>query len=136
MLYKTIVLELLEQNPMLHEQLRKDRKLLAALNHYSMQLKKNHRAWKDRLSQAKPQSDENLNSSQALEIATKELEDLLSAFPRDEDAPISLEQAMAYIRKHTPPAWNRRATNGTFTSTPLTCSTRPTIPLQRHPPPK
>ncbi len=104
MLYKTIVLELLEQNPALHQQLRRDRKLLAALNHYSMQLKKSHRAWKNRLSQEKPRSDESLMSSQAMELATKEVADSLSASPKDEDAPISLESAMAYIRKPIPPA--------------------------------
>ena len=39
MQYKTIVLELLQQRPQMHEQLRKDRKLLPALEFYAKELK-------------------------------------------------------------------------------------------------
>jgi hypothetical protein len=52
MLYKTMVLGLLEQRTQLHEQLRKNRTLLAALDHYSALLKARHEAWKNQLSQA------------------------------------------------------------------------------------
>jgi len=101
MLYKTIVLGLLEQNPALHERLRRDGMLLATLNLYSMELKKNHKTWEDRLNKEKPTSDAN----QAMELALAQLQDRLrSEFPVDEDEPMSLDGAMAYIRRHSPPA--------------------------------
>jgi hypothetical protein len=104
MLYKTIVLELLIQNPEMHEQLRKDRKLLSALDLYSSELKTSHAAWKQRLSEAKPGSEQSQIANEAMEIAVKELEDhLRSESPSNEDAPLSLDHAMAYIRRHSPP---------------------------------
>ncbi len=104
MQYKTMVLELLQQCPEFHGQLRSTRKLLPTLDHYSGLLKARHEAWKDRLSQAKPGSDASQIASEALEIALKELHSLLSGSPPDESEPLSLEAAMAFIRSHTPPA--------------------------------
>jgi hypothetical protein len=105
MLYKTIVLELLEQNPALYEQLRKDRAMLSSLEVYASELKANHEAWKERLNQARPGSDSNQIASEALEIALQELEECLrSESPPDATGPLSLDGAMAYIRRHTPPA--------------------------------
>ena len=105
MMYKTIVLELLEQSPELHEDLRRERKLLPVLDLYSTELKTSHETWKDRLSQAKPGSEESQIASEAMEIALKELQDRLrTESPPAENAPLSLDGAMAYIRKHTPPA--------------------------------
>ena len=105
MLYKTMVLELLEQRPLLHHQLRKERMLLATLEHHANQLKARHEALKEQLSQAKPGSDPGQIASEALEIALKELEDSLpSASPPDDSEPLSLDAAMAYLRRHTPPA--------------------------------
>jgi hypothetical protein len=57
MQYKTIILELLQQRPEMHEQLRKERKLLPALELYAKELKASHESWKEVLSQAKPGSD-------------------------------------------------------------------------------
>ena len=51
MQYKTIILELLQQRPEIHEQLRKDRKLLPAMEFYARELKTSHEAWKETLSQ-------------------------------------------------------------------------------------
>jgi hypothetical protein len=103
--YKTIILGLLEQNPLLHELLRRQRKLSSTLELYSSELKMSHQAWQERLSQARPGSDESLLSSEAMEIAVKEFEDrLLSESRPEEDETLSLDGAMAYIRRHTPPA--------------------------------
>ena len=44
MQYKTIVLELLQQRPEMHAQLRKDRKLLPALEFYSSSKRRGRRA--------------------------------------------------------------------------------------------
>ena len=102
MQYKTIIHELLQQRPEIHEQLRKDRKLLPAMELYARELKQNHEAWKELLSQIRPGSDESQIAGEALEIALKELQDSLPAALPDEDETFSLDQAMAFIRRHTP----------------------------------
>ena len=102
MQYKTIVLELLQQRPEMHAQLRKDRKLLPALEFYSKELKTSHEAWKDVLYRAKPDSDPTQIASEALEMALRQLEGRLpSASPSSEDDPLSLDQAMASIHNPT-----------------------------------
>jgi hypothetical protein len=103
MLYKTIVLELLQQRPLMHEQLRKERKLLATLELYARELKTSHEGWKEVLGQTKPGSDPSQIASEALEIALKELEDRLPAesLPDNNDT-LSLDGAMAFIRRPTP----------------------------------
>ena len=103
MQYKTIVLELLKQRPELHNQLRSNRMLLPTLERYARELKANHETWKDRLSQAKPGSDQSQIASEALEVALNELEGFLdSAFPPEGGKPPSLEEAMAFIRRRAP----------------------------------
>jgi hypothetical protein len=102
MQYKTIILELLEQRPQMHEELRKERKLLPALELYSKELKTSHESWKERLAQAKPGSDPSQIASEALELALKDLEDFLpSASPRDESEAMSLDEAMAHLCRPT-----------------------------------
>lgn len=104
-MYKTIVLELLQQRPEIHDQLIRNRTLLPTLNLYASQLKANHETWKDRLSQARPGTGESQLASEALEIALQELEDCLtSGLPPNESGPLSLDGAMAFIRAHKPPA--------------------------------
>jgi hypothetical protein len=101
MLYKTIVLVLLKQHTELHEQLRVTSRLLPTLEIWAKELKASHEAWKETLLQAKPGSDPIQISSEALELALKELEDRLpSASPQDENQ--TLDQAMAHVRSHTP----------------------------------
>ena len=103
-MYKTIVLELLKQRPEMHNQLQMNRTLLPTLDRYARELKANHETWKDRLSQASAGSDQSQLASEALEIALKELEDFLdSASPPNDGKPPSLDGAMAFIRRHTPP---------------------------------
>jgi hypothetical protein len=102
MQYKTIILELLQQRPEMHDQLRKNRKLLPALELYAHELKTSHEAWKEVLYQAKPDSDPSQIASEALEMALKQLEDRLpSASLRDHQEALSLDEAMAFIRSHT-----------------------------------
>ena len=104
MQYKTIVLELLQQRPVIEEQLRRNRTLLPTMERYAEKLKTSHEQWMAQLSLAKPGSDKSQIASESLEIALKELEDYLSpVFPPDETDPLSLEEAMAFIRRHTPP---------------------------------
>lgn len=103
--YKTIVPELLQDRPELHRRLQTGKTLLPTLDLYANELKASHDAWKARLSRAKPGSDESQIASEALEIAFKELESRLpsdSAQP-DQEEP-SLDGAMSFLRRHTPPA--------------------------------
>lgn len=104
MLYKTMILELLHQRPKMQEQLRKTGSLLPMLERYAKELKANHEVWKKLLSLAQPGSNPSQIASAALEIALKKLEDRLPpASPLDAAEPLSLEGAMAFIRRHTPP---------------------------------
>ena len=103
MQYKTIVLELLTQRTELHEQLRLTRRLLATVETCARQLKESHEAWKTTLARSHPGSDPSQVSSEAMELALKELEDRLPAeSPRDEAEPLSLDAAMAFVREATP----------------------------------
>ena len=104
--YKSIVLELLvDQYRTLHEDLRKRRALLQALDRYSTDLKARHDAWESELAQTRPSASPTQIASQALEVAIEELRDHLSAESeiRSTSAePLSLDEAMASIRRHTP----------------------------------
>ena len=102
--YKTIVHELLLQRPQMHEELRKERKLLIALEFYAQELKDSHEAWKELLTPLRPGSDPSQISSEALEIALKELEDRLSAeSPQNEnEESLFLDAAMLFIRSRSP----------------------------------
>lgn len=102
MLYKTIVLQLLEQCPERYDQLRRQRKMLPTLEYYARELMTLHDAWKDVLVKDTPESDTAQITTAALEMAVKDLEDrLLSGSVPDESETLSLDQAMAFIRKHT-----------------------------------
>ena len=101
MLYKTIVLELIQDRPVLYEQLRKRRILLPTVNRLAGELKARHQAWKQELQATRPGSDSQI-ASEAMEPAVKELEDRLSA-DSVEEAKAFLDEAMAFLRP-TPPA--------------------------------
>lgn len=102
MQYKTIIMEMLEQRPEPHEQLRQQRKLLTMTHQYAKELKASHEAIKEQLQKASPDSDPQQISSEAFEVALKELEErLLPATAADEHQELSLDGAMAFIRRHT-----------------------------------
>lgn len=102
MQYKTIVMEMLQQRPELKTQLIKNRNLLATLDQIADELKAVHTAFQEQLRQAHPGSDPMLTSSEAFEMAIKELEDRLPPeLEADELAELSLDGAMAFIRSHS-----------------------------------
>ena len=104
MLYKTIVLQLLEQRPETHHQLRTRRRLLRTVNAYARELKARHNAWMEELRPARPGSSPSQISGEALELALEDIQGSLSSgFPPGDNEPPSLEEAMAFIRRHTPP---------------------------------
>jgi hypothetical protein len=105
MLYKTIVLELLQARPEVHEKLRRQRMLLKAMEFYASELKDLHEAYKLDLAEMKPDIDESQIASQALEMALKELEGILPSDTSTEEADQpSLDDFMTYLRDRTPPA--------------------------------
>lgn len=107
MQYKTIILELLQdQYPALHEQLRRSRNLLSTLDEQASALKRYHESWIDRLTLKKPDSDPVLIASQALELGLLDLRDNLpsGSAPTDADETFCLDEAMGFVRNHTPPA--------------------------------
>jgi hypothetical protein len=102
--YKTMVLELLQQRPLLHDQLRKNRTLLEVVEFLAIELKDRHQAWTERLSQARPESAPEQLASEGLELALQELEEsFLPSESPDEGEPLSLDEAMVFLRRHTPP---------------------------------
>jgi hypothetical protein len=102
--YKTMVLELLQQYPEVHDRLRSRRKLLPALESYAIELKARHDEWTEVLTQANPGNGKGQVASQALEIALKELAyHFDSGSAPDPNEPTSIEDAMAFLRRHTPP---------------------------------
>jgi len=97
MQYKTIILELLQQRPQMHEQLRKEHILLTTLELCAKELKTRHEELKHQFAQAKPGSEASQIASEALEMAVKELEDRLPPASQTDEA-LSLDQAMASLR--------------------------------------
>jgi hypothetical protein len=103
MQYKTIVLELLQQQPEIHDQLRRQRKLLTTMEHYAKELQASHQAWTEFLFQLRPDSGKSQLRSEALEIALQELEERLPTGSHpDNNELFSLDDAMALIRHPTP----------------------------------
>jgi hypothetical protein len=104
MLYKTMVLEIIQLHPDIYERLRSQRKLLPELERYGAELKERHDAWKAMLSQAQPGSSESQVASEALEMALKEMADHFASASAEDDQPTSVSAAMDIQRRHTPPA--------------------------------
>ena len=103
MQYRTITLGMIQELPELYEQLRSRKMLLTAMDAYASDLKAGHEAWKDRIASANPTGDPRRIASEALELAIQDLQRrLLSASPNDEAEPLSLDDAMAFIRQATP----------------------------------
>ena len=103
--YKTIALELLRAQPELYERLRSSKRLLPAMDAHAIELKASHEACKELLSESSPGSDPRQIASEAMEMATAELQDRLScASPPTETEALSIDAAMSFLRKHSPPA--------------------------------
>ena len=102
MQYKTIVLELIQQKPVLYDQLLASRTLLPMLDRYATAFRACHLYWMEQLSQQNPLSDRLQLLSQALEIATQELHDSLplASSPEGSITPLSLDGAMAFLNRH------------------------------------
>ncbi len=96
--YKTISLELLQQH--VHPV------TTLLLGHYSAALQASHERWLSLLARQRPDGEPSQLSSEALELALKDLEEQLQTdFPQESEtnSPLSLDDAMAYLRRKTPP---------------------------------
>ena len=104
MQYKTIILGLIQQQPELHEQLKESRTLLSTLDQLAIRLRQHHLGLVEQLRRRHPQSDEAQLSSEAMEVAVKQFEEALSNAPQADEPELSLDEAMAFIKRHSPPA--------------------------------
>jgi hypothetical protein len=101
--YKTIIHALIEQRTALCQQLRTQGKLHSTIDRHAAELKTRHETWKESLSRTNPRSPEQI-ASEALELAIREIETSLPDDPTSgDDDGFPLDQAMAYIKRHTPP---------------------------------
>ena len=104
MQYKTITLTLIQERPDLYDRLRSSKRLLRAMDIYATGLKASHDTAKVAIARQRPVSDPSQVAAEALEMAIEELRDrLLSASPTDE-AELMIDEAMEFLRLHTPPA--------------------------------
>ncbi len=100
--YKTIIIELLRQQPRLHSRLRRKRKVLAVVNHYAGELKTRHEHWKAALPRSQPDIDPGLLASAAMEMALAEVKlRLRRVSVPGEKNPSSSGAARARSRKRT-----------------------------------
>jgi hypothetical protein len=104
MQYKTTVLGLLQDRPVIYDHLISSRTLLSTLERFAEELRTSHHAWQDRLWLTKPNSDPTQIASEALEIALQELEGRLHSDSPDETETPSLDAAMAFISRPSHPA--------------------------------
>lgn len=103
MQYKTIVLELIQQNREVHKQLRKTRMLRQALDYYATELKMNHELWMEFLSHRRPGKSHYQIASESLEIALKDLETTLaSSLPPEEGETLLIETILEFVRGRPP----------------------------------
>jgi hypothetical protein len=105
MLYKTMTLELIQENLSLYEKLRSSKMMLTALEAYAVDLRASHEQWKAQLSEDNPGSDPRQIASEALELAMLDLTSRLSCeSAMDETEAVSLDAASHRSRRHSPTA--------------------------------
>ncbi|MCY2968470.1 MAG: hypothetical protein NT069_33400 [Planctomycetota bacterium] len=97
--YKTIVLGLLEQRKGLYRELCRRQKTLQTVNQLALILKTRHDALKSRLWDQRPESEASQTASETLELAIREIQNLLSCCEhREPPEAHSLDAAMEFLR--------------------------------------
>ena len=113
MLYKTIILQMLEDRPAIYSQLKAERKSLATIEALAQELKANQQAILTDLQQASPLTDEQQLASQAMELALADLEAALdnrsspnpdnnSCFAEEETAESILARCIQFLQSQRP----------------------------------
>ncbi len=100
MLYKTMLLEMIQQRPTLYDQLLSQRKLREALDSYAAELSHRHAAWEEVIRSTPLAASPSQIASAALELALQDLERMMSEETAEQEE-LSLAAAMAYLRRHT-----------------------------------
>jgi len=97
-------MELIKQRPNLHDRLASSGRLTSTMEQLAVQLRDNHRQLTEQLREARPGSADIQLNSEAMEIAVNEIEQTLpDESPENDEAVFSLDAAIAYVRRHTPP---------------------------------
>ena len=113
MLYKTIILQMLEDRPAIYNRLKAERKSLATIEALASELKANQRVILADLKQANPRMDEQQLASQAMEMALADLESALDAntspspgsnscFAEEETAESILARCIQFLQSQRP----------------------------------
>ncbi|MEZ6129177.1 MAG: hypothetical protein R3C59_10885 [Planctomycetaceae bacterium] len=100
MQYKTMVMELLEENERLREKLRGEGKLLTVLDVLAGNLRRRHRELMGEMQGSRTDGGFSGISSEALEIAVQEMRDRMTAFS-DCDEIMDLDQIMREVVRHS-----------------------------------
>ena len=104
MQYKTIMLELLEQYPKLHSQLKQHRQLLATMETMARELKAHHERIIGELTERQTDGESSGISSQAMELAIAEMQERLAVLSnREEGETLTLDQIMELVIQHSLP---------------------------------
>ncbi len=103
MYYRTIVLELLQEQTTLHERLRESQTLMQAVDRCAAHLKSRHEFWITELRHSKTAMHQSQLSSSALELAIQEFrDDLTPETTEDDTSALTLDEAMAFLRRLPP----------------------------------
>ena len=104
MQYQTIVLELIQDRPLLQNKLITSNSLLSTTEQLAAELRENHLQILSQLQQAEPNQSSIQHRSEAMEIAVNQLIESLDDNQESEASEtFSLDGAMTYIKRHTPP---------------------------------
>ncbi len=103
MQYKTIVHELIQEQPDLLAKLTSSNSLLSTINQLAKELRENHLSTVEHLLPARPGTSELQVRSEAMETAVHELRNLLRMqIPANDSSPMSLDDAIAFIQRRSP----------------------------------
>jgi hypothetical protein len=86
----------------MEQQLRKERRLMETLEDYAQELEERYEAWRNLIS-AVPGYNPSRIKSRAMELAVQQLEDQLPPPSLEIGSDLSLEEAVAFINRHTWP---------------------------------
>lgn len=94
--YKTMVLDMLDDRPLLKARLQKERKMLLTVESVADSLKSRHEVWMRQLEQSQPPSHPSQIASEALELALAELSDNLPPESIVNEESFSLEDVILF----------------------------------------
>ncbi len=104
MLYKTIVLELIQDRPELCARLRSEKLMLRTVESLALTLKTSQQAWQEQLVTTMRGDSEKLIGSRAMELAIRDMIESLPSEPsRNGDEAISLDALIQSVRSPTLP---------------------------------